>query len=120
MKEKFLPKVKFGLRKKRFNYFLREGSDLLKVTVWRRLPGRQLKSLIQRFATKEARCSRYCAGRYVFLWRRRRLAAVSEYERRFGEVPGIFKGRKLPPLKSYYMKDGVYVWPTSGTWNNLG
>jgi hypothetical protein len=52
-------------------------------------------------------------GKPTFIWRRRRLGAVIEYERRFEEVPQLFKGHKLPNLRSYYVIDGKYIWPSN-------
>ncbi len=93
---------------RRLDYKLGKESQLLKVAVLRQLPQLQLKSLIHRFATREAKAIRN-GGRF-YLWRIRRLRAVDIYENRFGGVPYIFKSRKLPALKSYYINNGVYLW----------
>jgi len=47
------------------------------------------------------------------LWRTRRLKAVAIFEKRFGGVPTIFKKRKMLVLKSYYINNGIYLWPSS-------
>ena len=91
---------------------LEKGSRLLRVSVWQNLPQRQLKTLIHRFATKEA--ARLKLGDREFnVWRVRRLKAVAVFEKRFGGVPPIFKMRKMPVLKSYYITNGIYLWPSS-------
>lgn len=74
------------------------------------MPPRQLKSLIQRFSTKEVSSIRNHKPFYV--WRVKRLAAVAVFEKRFGEgsVSEIFKLRKLPILDSYYVSKGEYIW----------
>ena len=84
-------------------------SPLLRVTRWRILPECELKSLIQRFATRERSCFR--RGDPGSQWRRKRLRAVCVYESRFGEAPEIFKQYTLLNMTSYYYADGVYVWP---------
>lgn len=91
------------------DYKLGKGSQLFKVLVLREINQLQLKSLIQRFATREAKAIRTRGS--FFLWRVRRLRAVAIYEKRFGGVPEIFKTRKLPILKSYYLTNGIYIWP---------
>jgi hypothetical protein len=72
----------------------------------------ELKSLIKRFATRENQCCR--KGGRAYRWRSYRLKAVVVYERRFERVPEIFRGWKLPPMKSYYVREGRYVWPEHG------
>ena len=82
------------------------------MSIWQSLPQRQLKTLIHRFATKEA--ARLRLGNREFnLWRTRRLKAVAIFEKRFGGVPTMFKLRKMPVLKSYYIINGIYLWPSS-------
>lgn len=91
---------------------LEESSPLLRVYVWQNLPQMQLKTLIHRFATKEA--AKLKLGRREFyIWRIRRLKAVSVFEKRFGGVPAVFKMRKMTVLKSYHINNGVYLWPSS-------
>jgi hypothetical protein len=68
--------------------------------------------LIKRFATRENQARR--KGAPTFRWRCRRLRAVAVFERRFEQVPDIFRKRKLPIRKSYYVHQGTYVWPESG------
>lgn len=80
--------------------------------VWQNLPQRQLKTLIHRFATKEAAKLRLGSPEF-YIWRVRRLRAVAVFEKRFGGVPATFKARKMAVLKSYYINNGVYLWPTS-------
>jgi hypothetical protein len=84
-------------------------SPLLRATQWRILKQQELKSLIQRFATRERKCFRH--GRPGSQWRRKRLSAVHVYTSRFGEVPAIFKQYRLPDMTSYYYAGGAYVWP---------
>lgn len=51
--------------------------------MWQYLPQRQLRTLIHRFATKEA--AKFKLGSPEFyLWRVRRLKAVAVFEKRFG------------------------------------
>ena len=97
---------------KQIKYKLNSGSSLLRVAEWESISDRQLKSLIQRFATREAKLM--AKGRPSFnVWRNRRLKAVEVFEQRFVEVPEIFKKWKMPMLKSYYINDGKYIWPSS-------
>lgn len=91
------------------DYKLGKESKLFKVLVLKEIHQLQLKSLIHRFATREAKAIR--SGDSFYLWRVRRLRAVGIYENRFGGVPDLFKARKLPVLKSYYVNNGVYIWP---------
>lgn len=85
---------------------------MLRVFVWQNLPQRQLRTLIHRFATKEAAKLKQGSSEF-YVWRVRRLKAVAVFEKRFGGVPAIFKMRKMTVLKSYYMNNGFYLWPTS-------
>ncbi|QHD55766.1 hypothetical protein GM320_13745 [Shewanella algae] len=85
---------------------------MLRVFVWQNLPQRQLRTLIHRFATKEAAKLKQGSSEF-YVWRVRRLKAVAVFEKRFGGVPAIFKMRKMTVLKSYYINNGVYLWPTS-------
>ena len=93
-------------------YKLRRGSTLLKVSTFKVLPQRQLKSLIHRFATREAKFLRDGSSHF-YIWRMKRLQAVGVYENRFSGAPEIFKKRKMPVLKSYYTGGGTYIWPSS-------
>jgi hypothetical protein len=97
------------MRVKAIDYRLDQRSALLRSRTWRALPQGDLKGLIQRFATRESQGSK--RGRSCFLWKRRRLAAVTVYRQRFGSVPEIFSSIRLPRIRSYYMKDGQYIWP---------
>jgi len=97
-------KVKFS----RIAYWLNPGSPLRRAGTWKILPKRDLKALIQRFATREAKASRNTEP--AFVWRRKRLEAVAVHESRFEVVPELFKRRTLPKLKSYYMYKGQYLW----------
>ena len=94
-------------------YKLRPGSALLKVSTWQTLSQRELKSLIQRFSTRESSAVRKCDPKFYF-WRLCRFKAVEVYEKRFSETPKIFKSWKLPLLKSYYVKDDQYIWSSKG------
>lgn len=85
---------------------------MLRVFVWQNLPQRQLRTLIHRFATKEAAKLKQ-GSREFYVWRVRRLKAVAVFDKRFGGVPAIFKMHKMTVLKSYYINNGVYLWPTS-------
>ena len=85
---------------------------MLRVFVWQNLPQRQLRTLIHRFATKEAAKLKHGSPEF-YVWRVRRLKAVAVFEKRFGGVPAIFKMHKMTVLKSYYINNGVYLWPTS-------
>jgi hypothetical protein len=90
---------------------LKKGSELLRVVTWQKIPINQLKTLIRKFAIREAGNLR--VGRPEFgLWRVRRLRVMNMYEKRFGCVPDLFKRRKMPVLKSYYVINGEYIWPT--------
>jgi hypothetical protein len=93
-------------------YLLLPGSELLRSGYWVRATKNELKGLIKRFATRENQCRR--KGNCAYRWRSYRLRAVGVYERRFERVPDIFRGWKLPPMKSYYVRDGRYVWPEHG------
>ncbi|HAO31448.1 MAG TPA: hypothetical protein DCQ84_00640 [Candidatus Competibacteraceae bacterium] len=84
------------------------GSVLLTTVFWQKTNASRLKSLIQRFATRERNC--FAKAKPSFLWRNRRLAAVTVFRKRFGPVPEIFTRHKLPKQDSYYIKDGEYVW----------
>jgi hypothetical protein len=68
-------------------------------------------SLIKRLATRENQ-SRH--GAPTFRWRRHRLGAVGEFERRFEKVPEVFRNHKLPRMKSYSVHQREYIWPESG------
>ena len=97
---------------KQLQYKLNLGSSLLRVTEWESISNRQLKSLIQRFATREAKLM--SKGKPSFnVWRNRRLKAVEIFEQRFVKTPEIFKLWKMPTLKSYYINNGKYIWPSS-------
>ncbi len=93
------------------DYKLDVGSDFLKVLIWRQLSQRQLKSFIHRFATREAADLRKGKSSF-YLWRVRRLHAAAIFDKRFGGVPEIFTLRKMPVLESYYVNNGVYIWPS--------
>jgi len=70
---------------------------------------------IKRFATRENRCRRKSKeAKSTYRWRSYRLRAVGVYESRFERVPEIFRNRKLPQMRSYYVRDGRYVWPEHG------
>jgi hypothetical protein len=88
------------------------GSELLRAARWRQATQNELKGLIKRFATREEHSRR--KGLPTFLWRNRRLNAVAVYEARFELVPNVFRARRLEPQKSYYVRDGKYVWPERG------
>ena len=94
---------------RKIDYKLGKESQLFKVLVLNQIHQLLLKSMIQRFATREASAIR--KGNAFYLWRVRRLRAAEIYEKRFGGVPTLFKSRKLPALRSYYINNGVYVWP---------
>lgn len=80
------------------------------MVTWQKIPQNQLKTLIRRFATREA--GNLNVGHPEFgLWRVRRLRAVDAYEKRFGGVPELFKKRKMPVLKSYYAINSENIWP---------
>ncbi len=97
---------------KQIKYNLNSGSSLLRVAEWESISNRQLKSLIQRFATREAKLM--AKGKPSFnVWRNRRLKAVEIFEQRFVKTPEIFKLWKMPILKSYYISNGKYIWPSS-------
>ena len=103
--------VSYGVEVLKNKWKLKKGSELLRVVTWQKIPQKQLKTLIHRFATREA--GNLNVGRPEFgLWRVRRLRAVNVYEKRFGGVPEIFKKRKMPVLKSYYVINCKYIWPT--------
>jgi hypothetical protein len=93
-------------------YRLLPGSELLRVNYWWRVEAAELKGLIKRFATRENQARR--KGRPAFVWRNRRLSAVAIYETRFKSAPAVFRQHKLPPLKSYYVHEGRYLWPEHG------
>jgi len=88
------------------------GSELLRAGVWWRVPQGLLKTLIKRFATREELSRR--AGKTTYVWKSRRLRAVAIYESRFERVPDLFRARRLPPRRSYYVQEGKYVWPVRG------
>lgn len=90
-------------------YRLEAGSSLLRPATWERMERDALKALIQRFATRESKCSKKAEP--TFRWRRKRLAAIAVFERRFGPAPELFTRHKLPKLKSYYVLNGKYLWP---------
>ena len=92
----------------RIAYRLNPGSPLRRAITWKVLPKRDLKGLIQRFATREAKASRNTEP--AFIWRSKRLEAVTIYEARFGAVPELFKRRTLPKLSSFYVYKGQYLW----------
>ena len=93
-------------------YQLKPGSSLLKVNTWKSLARLELKSLIQRFATRENKCYKNAKPGGA-LWRRRRLTALAIYASRFGQPPAFFRQRKLPNLRSYYVFNGEYLWPSN-------
>ncbi len=93
-------------------YKLLKGSPLLKGLIWQQLNKRQLQTLIKRFATREAKLLRQGHASF-FIWRSRRILAVRIYEKRYGDVPQLFKKRCMPKLKSYYINNGVYTWPNA-------
>ncbi|MDV2963097.1 hypothetical protein RU080_15245, partial [Shewanella algae] len=64
---------------------MEKGSPLLRVFVWQNLPQRQLRTLIHRFATKEAAKLKQGSSEF-YVWRVRRLKAVAVFEKRFGGV----------------------------------
>jgi hypothetical protein len=88
------------------------GSELLRAGYWQQAGEIELKQLIKRFATREDQARR--RSKPSFLWRRRRLSAVSIYEERFGAPPAIFRSHKLPLQRSYYVHEGKYIWPETG------
>lgn len=90
-------------------YRLEIGSSLLRVATWERMERDSLKALIQRFSTRESKCS--AKAKPTYRWRRKRLAAIVLFERRHGPAPELFTRYKLPRLKSYYKVNGVYLWP---------
>lgn len=92
----------------RIAYRLNSGSPLRRAETWKALPQYDLKALIQRFATRESKSAKNAEP--AFIWRRKRLEAVTIYELRFGTVPDIFKRRSLPKLSSYYVQNGQYLW----------
>jgi hypothetical protein len=92
----------------RIAYRLDPGSPLRRAVTWKVLPKHDLKALIQRFAAREANASRNTEP--AFIWRSKRLEAVTIYESRFGAVPELFKSRTLPKLSSYYVHKGQYLW----------
>jgi len=98
----------------RIAYRLKPGSPLRRAATWKVLSKFDLKGLIQRFATREAKASRDTEP--AFIWRGKRLASVTIYEARFGAVPEMFKRRTLPKLSSYYVDKGQYLW--SLPWDN--
>ena len=93
-------------------YRLLPGSELLRVRYWQKAEANELKGLIKRFATRENHA--WKKGKGALLWRSRRLKAVAVYEARFEPAPEIFRHRKLPLQKSYYVHGGKYVWPEHG------
>ena len=93
-------------------YALGPGSELLRAAHWARAAQNELKGLIKRFATREENCRR--RGAPTFPWRTRRLNAVAVYEARFERAPDIFRARRLPRMRSYYVHDAKYVWPERG------
>lgn len=86
--------MKINIRKS--DYKLGKKSQFFKVLVLNQINQLPLKSMIQRFSTREASAIR--RGNGFYLWRVRRLRAVEIYEKRFGGVPGLFTSRKLPVL----------------------
>ena len=90
-------------------YRLQENSPLIKQRFWTQASQRDLHILIMRFARKES-ISRQ-RGKSSFLWRRRRKAAISVFERRFYPVPDFFKQYSMPLKWSIYTKKGCHVWP---------
>jgi hypothetical protein len=99
-------------RVSRRSYRLLPGSELFRATFWWRADQSQLKILIKRFATHEH--GSRGKGRPTYLWRTRRLRVVAVYEARFEPVPDLFRRRYLLPQRSYYVRDGRYIWPERG------
>ena len=93
-------------------YALLPGSKLLRETYWWRAEPNMLKGLIKRFATREEHSRR--KAKPTYLWRSRRLRAVVVYEARFEPVPHLLRTRRLSSQKSYYVRDGKYIWPENG------
>jgi len=92
-------------------YRLGLGSPLLRSATWAVMGRNELKALIQRFATRES--GAYGKGAPGSLWRRRRLAAVTLFEARFGSAPALFTKHKLPRFRSFYVHQGQYLWPSA-------
>lgn len=89
-------------------YRLEIGSSLLRAATWERMERDAFKALIQRFTTRESKCA--ARAKPTYRWRRKRLAAVAVFERRFGPAPELFTRYKLPRLRSYYKVNGTYIW----------
>jgi len=96
----------------KWKYKLLKGSPLLKALIRQQLNKRQLQSLIKRFATREAKLIRQGHASF-FIWRSRRISAVHVYKKRYSDVPQLLKKRCMPKLKSYYINNGVYTWPST-------
>lgn len=62
-----------------------------------------------RFAQKQRRLSN--KAKPSFIWRRRRLEAIAVFERRFGPVPAVLRGAKMPHKLPVYNADGKHIWP---------
>ena len=91
---------------------------MLKVATWQTLSQRELKVLIQRFATRESKCILSRDPKFNF-WRLCRFRSVAVYETRFCKTPELFTLWKLPLLKSYYVKNGQYIWSSIGLSENV-
>lgn len=100
------------MRNRSRKHHLLPGSELLRVGYWQRTGAAELKRLIKRFAAREDEAR--SRGKQTFIWRRRRLNAVTIYEMRFDSAPEVFRRHKLPSLMSYYVHEGKYVWPETG------
>jgi hypothetical protein len=100
------------MRNAKRKFALLPGSALLRVGYWQQAGAAELKGLIKRFATREHQAR--TSGKRSFVWRRRRLSAVAIYEMRFELAPEIFRQHKLSPLRSYYVREGRYIWPETG------
>jgi hypothetical protein len=94
------------------DHLLGDGSAVLRVNYWQGAPRGDLMSLIKRFATRENQARR--KGAPIFRWRHLRLRAVAIFEKRFEDVPKVYRMHKLPKMRSYYIHDGRYIWPESG------
>ncbi len=70
------------------------------------------QTLIKRLATRENQLRKNRKSSFI-LYRWKRLSAVKLYQHRFGSVPELLAKRSLPNLRSYYINNGVYVWPSN-------
>jgi hypothetical protein len=83
----------------------------LKERNWKVYNYKLIQALIKRLATKENDLLRERSP-FFFYYRRKRFSAVEFYTKHYGTVPKIFKVRRLPDIKSFYINNGVYVWPS--------